>query len=184
MASQRSESESDVAKRRGPRSRSDADLIAGLVFIAFGAAFGVASANYQLGSLREMGPGYAPLLFAVVLIALGIGVVVKAYAAPDTHHPGEAPPEDEAAAEGLRFERIQWRPVVFITAASLFFAFTVDGLGLMPATFGTAAIAGFAGRGMTLVRVLVIAAGLTLGSYVVFVVLLQLRISLLGDWLG
>ena len=184
MASQRSEAEGEGTQRRGLRPRSDADLIAGLIFIAFALAFGVASLDYQLGSLRQMGPGYAPLLFAVVLLALGVGVVVKAYISPDTHQPGDAPPEDEAVAEGLPFERIHWRPVVFISAAVLFFAFTVDGLGLMPATFGTAAIAGLAGRGITLVRAFMIAAGLTLGSYVVFVLLLQLRLPLLGDWLG
>ena len=189
MASQRSESKrsesgGDGIRRRSLRPRSDADLISGLVFIAFGVAFGVASLGYELGSLRQMGPGYAPLLFAVVLIGLGVGVVVKAYVAPDTLHPGEAPPEGEPPTEGLRFERLQWRPVVFITAAPMFFAFTVDGLGLLPATFGCAAIAGLAARNTTLVRALVTAAGLTLGSYVVFVVLLQLRLPLLGDWLG
>lgn len=168
--------------RRGLRPRSDADLIAGLVFVALGTAFGVASFNYEIGSLREMGPGYAPLLLAVVLVGLGIGVIAKAYVSPDTHHPGELPPEDTSV--GLRFERVLWRPIVFVMAAVLFFAFTVDGLGLLPATFGTAAIAAFAGTAMTLARALAVAVGLTVGCYVVFVVLLQLRLPLLGDWLG
>jgi hypothetical protein len=175
---------SDVSPhtRRGLRPRSDADLIAGLVFVSFGIAFGVASFDYEIGSLREMGSGYAPLLLAVVLVGLGIGVIAKAYISPDTHHPGELPPEDGSV--GLRFERILWRPIVFVIAAVLFFALMVDGLGLLPATFGTAVIAAFAGKAMTLVRALIIAAGLTLGCYVVFVVMLQLRLPLLGEWLG
>ena len=180
MASPRSEASPPT--RRGLRPRSDADLIAGRVFVAFGIAFGVASLNYEIGSLREMGSGYAPLLLAVVLVGLGIGVIAKGYVSPDTHHPGELPPED--ASQGLHFERVQWRPIVFVVVAVLFFALTVDGLGLLPATFGTSAIAAFAGKAMAPVRALVIAAGLTLGSYVVFVVLLQLRLPLLGDWLG
>lgn len=164
------------------RPRSDADLVAGLVFIAFGVAFGVGSLGYDIGSLREMGPGYAPLLLAVVLVGLGVGIVVKAYVSPDTHHPGELPPDDPAV--GLHFERVAWRPIVLVTAATLFFAVTVDGLGLLPATFGTAAIACFAGTGLSLVRTAAIAVGLTVGCYVVFVLLLQLRLPLLGDWLG
>jgi hypothetical protein len=174
---------SDVSRptRRGLRPRSDADLIAGVVFVAFGVAFGVASFNYEIGSLREMGPGYAPLLLAVVLLGLGIGVIAKAYVSPDTHHPGELPPEDDSV--GLSFERVLWRPIVFVMAAVLFFGVTVDGLGLLPAAFGTAAIAAFAGREMSLVRAFVIAVGLTLGCYAVFVVLLQLRLPLLGEWL-
>ena len=180
MASPRSDASPPT--RRGLRPRSDADLIAGLVFVGFGIAFGVASFNYDIGSLREMGSGYTPLLLAVVLVGLGIGVIAKAYVSPDTHHPGELPPEDESV--GLRFERVLWRPVVFVMAAVLFFGLTVDGLGLLPATFGTAAIAAFAGKAMTLLRTFAIAAGLTLGCYAVFVVLLQLRLPLLGEWLG
>lgn len=168
----------------GLRPRSNADLVAGLVFTAFGLAFGIGSLRYDIGSMREMGSGYFPLLLAVVLVGLGIGTVAKAYTSPDTHLPGELPPEGEGPPEGLRFGRVIWRPILLITAASLFFAFTVDGLGLLPATFGTALIATFAGSAMKPVRALVIAAALTLGCYVVFVLLLQLRLPLLGDWLG
>ena len=180
MASPRSEGSPPPG--RGVRPQSDADLIAGLVFVAFGVAFGVGSLNYELGSLREMGSGYAPLALAVVLVGLGSGVIAKAYVSPDTHHPGELPSEE--ASHGLRFERVHWRPIVFVVAAVLFFALTVDGLGLLPATFGTSAIAAFAGKAMSPVRALAIAAGLMVGCYVVFVVLLQLRLPLLGDWLG
>ncbi|MBA2770241.1 MAG: tripartite tricarboxylate transporter TctB family protein [Sporichthyaceae bacterium] len=176
------QNEVDATARRGLRPRSDADLIAGLVFVAFGVAFGVASLGYTIGSLREMGSGYAPLLFALVLTGLGIGAIVKAYVSPDTHHPGELPPEDGSV--GLGFERVHWRPIVFVVAALLFFALTVDGLGLLPATFGTSAIAAFAGKGMAPFRALLIAVGLTVGCYVVFVLLLQLRLPLLGEWLG
>jgi uncharacterized membrane protein (DUF485 family) len=65
-----------------------------------------------------------------------------------------------------------------------FFAFTVDGLGLLLATFGTGLLAALARPGTALVRALVIAASLTVASWVIFVVLLQLRLALLGDWLG
>lgn len=167
---------------RGLRPRSDADLVAGLVFVVFGVAFGVGSLGYDLGSLREMGPAYFPLLLAVILVALGVGTVVKAWTSPDTHLPGELPPEDDSVA--LRFEKVKWRPILLITVASLLFALTVDGLGLLPAAFGTALVAAFAGSAMTVVRAAVIAVGLTLGCYVVFVILLQLRLPLLGDWLG
>ncbi len=176
------QSEAGLTATPGRASRSDADLIAGVVFVVFGVAFGVASLGYKIGALGAMGSGYAPLLFAVMLTALGVGVMVKAFVSPDTHHPGELPPEDTSV--GLGFERVHWRPVVFVVAALLFFAFTIDGLGLLPATFGTSLIAAFAGKGMPPVRALLIAAGLTVGCYVVFVLLLQLRLPLLGEWFG
>ncbi len=184
MASPRSDGgPGGTSPRPGLRPASGADLIAGLVFVAFGLAFAVGSFNYDLGSLREMGPAYAPLLLAVVLVGLGVGIGVKAYVAPDRSHPGELPPDDPDAP-GLRFGRVEWRPLALITAATLYFALTVDGLGLLPATFGTAAIAALAGKGVSVVRALLIAAGLTVGTYIVFVLLLQLRLPLLGDWLG
>lgn len=79
---------------------------------------------------------------------------------------------------------IQWRPTVTIFAAVAFFALTVDGLGLLPATFGTGLLAAMARPGTRPLRALVIALGLALASWIIFVVLLQLRLALFGDWLG
>jgi hypothetical protein len=73
---------------------------------------------------------------------------------------------------------------VAIFAAVGFFALTVDGLGLLPATFGTGLLAAMARPGTRPLRALAIAVGLTLASWLIFVVLLQLRLALFGDWLG
>ncbi|PVG83047.1 hypothetical protein DDE18_11085 [Nocardioides gansuensis] len=167
------------------RPRSSADLIAGLVLAAFGLAFAVAALGYDRGSLLNMGPGYFPLVVAGILVALGVAIVVKAYVAPDlSHHDTPARSDGESRDEGLAFAAVLWRPIVATTAALVFFAFTVDGLGLVLATFGTALIVPFAAKEMTVARALVIAVGLTVVSLVIFVVLLQLRLALLGEWLG
>ncbi|MDR7384431.1 hypothetical protein J2S48_003946 [Promicromonospora iranensis] len=154
-----------------------------------------------------MGPGYVPFALGLVLAGLGLATVAKAYLAPDPDL-GEAPadaavsdatgvddavPEDAVAEHAVSdadaldprpLAGIQWRPTVAIFAAVTFFAVTVDGLGLLLATFGTGLLAALARQGTGPVRALVIAAGLTLASWVIFVVLLQLRLALLGDWLG
>ncbi|THJ07321.1 tripartite tricarboxylate transporter TctB family protein [Nocardioides sp.] len=165
------------------RPRSDADLVAGVVFIGFGLAFGVAASRYDVGSLLRMGPGYFPLVVSSLLVVLGVVIAVKAYVAPDLAHLEDLDTPDEEK-EGLSFGRVRWQPSVLLVGAAVFFALTVDGLGLLPATFGTGVIAAFARPGARPLRVLTIAAGLTLACYVIFVVLLQLRLSLLGDWLG
>lgn len=181
--------------------RSSADLIAGLLFVAFGLAFAVAAARYDRGSLLNMGPGYVPLLLGGLLVALGAAVGVKAYVSPDMSHLDRAgadhdgdgsdgPEEAEAAArrardaDGLSFEAVAWRPLVLVSAAILLFTMTIDGLGLLPATFGAAVVACFAARDITVVRAVLTAVGLTVVSLVIFVVLLQLRLPLVGDWLG
>jgi hypothetical protein len=161
-----------------------------------------------------MGPGYVPLALGLVLVALGLAIVVKAYVAPDpasaeTHDGGlrDAVVQDGPASDGRTQDAVvpdremgevqdadapdprplaglQWRPLVAIFGAVLFFALTVDGLGLLPATFGTGLLAALARPGTRLVRALVIAVSLMVASWIIFVVLLQLRLSLLGDWLG
>ncbi|PUB24379.1 tripartite tricarboxylate transporter TctB family protein [Promicromonospora sp. AC04] len=203
------------------RPRSTGDLVAGLIFVGLGAAFAIGALGYDLGSLLEMGPGYVPLVLGLVLAALGVAIVVKAYVAPDPA-PGEvsdaagsgrAVPDaevpdggapdtevpDAAASDGVASDRvptdadvpdprplagIQWRPTVAIFAAVGFFALTVDGLGLLPATFGTGLLAAMARPGTRVLRALLIAVGLTLTSWIIFAVLLQLRLALFGDWLG
>lgn len=153
-----------------------------------------------------MGPGYLPLALGLALTALGLAVVVKAYVAPDPA-PGEAPgggvqdavvqddevrdaeardsgTQDADAPDPRPLAGIQWRPTVAVFAAVTFFALTVDGLGMLFATFGTGLLAALARPGTNPVRALVIAVGLTAASWVIFVVLLQLRLPLLGDWLG
>lgn len=138
-----------------------------------------------------MGPGYLPLALGLVLTALGLTIVVKAYVAPDPA-PGDAPDggtqdavgPDADAPDPRPLAGIQWRPTVAVFAAVTFFALTVDGLGLLLATFGTGLLAALARTGTGAMRALVIAVGLTAASWVIFVLLLQLRLPLLGDWLG
>jgi hypothetical protein len=158
-----------------------------------------------------MGPGYVPFALGMVLAALGGVIVAKAYVAPDPAPgavadgamsdapmsdaplsdapPSDAPPSDRMkpdpdAPDPRPLAGIQWRPTVAIFAAVGFFALTVDGLGLLPATFGTGLLAAMARSGTRPLRALVVAVGLTLASWVIFVVLLQLRLALFGDWLG
>ncbi len=143
-----------------------------------------------------MGPGYLPLALGLALAGLGVIIVVKAYVAPDPAPGGvsAAAVSDAAASDRVTPDAdapdprplagIQWRPTAAIFAAVAFFALTVDGLGLLPATFGTGLLAALARPGTRPLRALAVAAGLTLASWIIFVVLLQLRLALFGDWLG
>ena len=137
-----------------------------------------------------MGPGYLPLALGLVLALLGLATIAKAYLAPEPlpDVPGAAAPGQETPDSDTQDPRplagIQLRPTAAVFAAVTFFALTVDGLGLLSATFGTGLLAALGRPGTRAVRALVIAAGLTVASWIIFVVLLQLRLPLLGDWLG
>ena len=144
------------------------DLLSGAVFTGFGLAFAIAAANYEVGSPLRMGPGFFPLVLGVLLVVLGVSVAVKGF----------------VAGEGGEIGTVPWRSLLLLLAAILFFGFTVRDLGLAPALFVTVLLAGLAGRNPRLIPALVIAVSLTALSVLIFVVILQLRLKLVGPWLG
>jgi hypothetical protein len=151
------------------------------MFIVIGGAFAIGSRSYELGSLLQMGPGYVPLMVGLLLAALGAAVVVKAFVAPD-----RVPATDGTTDHGppLEFGRIRWRPTLLIFAALFFFAFTFEGLGLFLSVFGTSVLASYARAGTTVRQAVLPAVGLSVGSWLIFVLALQQRLPLVGEWLG
>ena len=144
------------------------DLLAGAVFTGFGLAFAVTSTTYEIGTALRMGPGFFPLVLGAILVLLGISIAVKGF----------------VAGEGGDLGTVPWRSLVLLIAAILFFGATVRDLGLVPALFVSVLLAALAGRNAKLVPSVVIAASLTALSVLIFVVALQLRLSLIGPWLG
>ena len=143
------------------------DILAGGVFIVIGVAFATGSLAYPIGSPLEMGPGYYPLVLGGILVGFGLIVIVKGF----------------IAGEGEPVGDVDWRAVVLVTAALLFFGLTIRGLGLIGALFG-ASVLGALARAETSVRdVLLISVGLTALCVAIFVFALQLRLPLFGSWI-
>jgi uncharacterized protein YggT (Ycf19 family) len=149
------------------RRRSFPDVLAGGVFVLIGGAFAVGSLSYELGTPLRMGPGYFPLLVGAILAALGVAIVLKGL----------------VAGEVIAFGSIPWRAITAIVLAVLFFGFTVRRLGFVPTSAVTAFLTTLASSRVRLLTALVVAAGLTVASTLIFVVALQLRIPLWGSWL-
>jgi Tripartite tricarboxylate transporter TctB family len=143
------------------------DVAAGSVFIVFGLGFTVGALAYDIGSPLRMGPGYVPLALGVVLAGLGVAIIAKGL----------------IAGEGEPIGYVDWRAVVLVTVALLFFGITVRGLGVVGALFGATLLAALARSLTSLGEALVIAAGLTVLSVVIFIVALQLRLPLIGPWI-
>ena len=150
-------------------NRAVTDILAGLIFVAFGLAFAIASLRYELGTPLRMGPGYFPLVLGGILVLLGLFIAGK----------GLIP---SSGAEG-RFGSVPWRALILLVVAVLFFGLTVRGLGLVPATAVTALLTALASYRTGILAAVAIAAGLTVLSVLIFVVALQLRLPLFGPWL-
>ena len=140
--------------------------LCGAIFIGGGLFFAYQSLTLDIGTAFRMGPGYFPLVLAIVLVALGLIVLVQAM-----------------RVAGEPIGPIAWRGMAFILPAPIFFGLTVRGLGFVPAVFLTALIAAFASRRMGLGMALLLSAALTLFSVAVFSYALGLPFQRFGPWL-
>lgn len=141
------------------------NAICGLTFIALGSFFILQSLSLDLGTAFRMGPGYFPLVLAGILTLLGVVVLVQA-----------------TRVKGEPMGPIALRGMLFILPAPVFFGLTVRGLGFVPSLFFSALIAAFASTRMKPLMALLLAAGITLFSVVVFSYALGLPFERFGPW--
>jgi hypothetical protein len=143
------------------------DLAAGAMFVAFGSFFAMEALRYEFGTPFRMGPGFMPVVLGGILVALGIAVAAQ----------GLRKGGDTAAPPW------PWRGFVLVLGTILFFAATVRGLGFLPTvSVATFAVAMSSTRNSVL-SALVIAIGLCVLCYLIFVVGLGMIIPLVGPWL-
>lgn len=143
------------------------DILAGGIFVLFGLAFALGALAYDLGTPLRMGPGYVPLVLGGLVAGLGVLVIIKGF----------------IAGEGGDIGQVEWRALILIMAAMLFFGVTVRGLGVVGALFGTSFLAALARSSTRLWEALAIAVALTALSIFIFIFALQLRLPLAGPWL-
>jgi hypothetical protein len=133
--------------------KSPRDFWAGLMFIAFGLFFLiVAQVNYQMGTAVRMGPGYFPSVLGGMLAILGAIVLF-----------------DSFVLEGTPVPKFHFRPLLFILASSLAFAYLLKPLGLVLASAALIFIAAFGGHEFRFKEVAILTAVLIVFSVIVFV---------------
>ena len=54
------------------RIRNQQDVAAGVLYVAFGAAFSLGALHYKLGDAARMGPGWFPFWIGVLLVMVGV----------------------------------------------------------------------------------------------------------------
>jgi hypothetical protein len=96
------------------RIRNGKDFYAGLFFFLIGAAVVYAAHSYSLGTARDMGPGYFPILIGYLLLVIGGAIVVRGL---------------WFKGEGLKIYSI--RPLLMVSCAALSFAFLLKPFGLI-----------------------------------------------------
>ena len=148
---------------------SQRDFTAGLLFSAFGVAFAWGATTYTVGSGARMGPGYFPLIVGVLVALLGALITARSLI---VH-----------TEDGEPVGSIAWRPLIFIIGANVLFGVLLGGLpsiglppmGLIVAIYVLTLVASLAGDQFQLKAVLILATILAAGSYLAFVVALNLQ---------
>lgn len=148
--------------------KSQQDLWAGLMFVGFGVFFMVVALGtpefldrllgtrlipgYQMGSAVRMGPAYFPVVLGGMLAVLGLLVLA-----------------DAVVEEGPKVAKFNFRPLLFILASSLAFAYLLKPLGLVLAAITLVFISAYGGHEFKWKEVAILSVVLVIFSVLVFV---------------
>jgi putative tricarboxylic transport membrane protein len=145
--------------------RSIKDLLAGLIYIFFGASAIFIARDYNMGTAVKMGPAYFPTVLSMLLIAVGAISVIRAF-----------------ILQGTPIGVISIKGLFLVTAAIVVFGLLVRGAGLaiaLPLMLFISAAASVKFHWQTM---LMIALGLTLFCVLVFVKGLGIPLPVIGPW--
>jgi hypothetical protein len=138
------------------------DALSGLLFLAAGLVGGALSLNLPMGDRIRMDAGYMPFVLSITLCGLGVVILARALL-------------NRAAAAAAW----QARPLFFVVVAALVFGLTIERTGLLLSIFLTVLTAAAAMPEWRRLEALALAAGLSIFSVLLFVMLLRLPIPVL-----
>jgi hypothetical protein len=142
-------------------SRDYRDIVGGILLAVLGLAFSsYAAANYELGTLRRMGPGMFPTSLGIVLAAFGLVIAVPAF-----------------FRSGKRPEVRIWTPI-FVLAGVAAFAITIIPFGLIPAVLCVVVISSFAELRIKPFSLSILSTALCIIAWLVFRVGLGLPVAM------
>lgn len=153
-----------IARHPGWQVLSRKDVLAGLMFMAIGLAGLWYSRDYPIGTALRMGTGYVPRLLCWALAGLGLLILIQGL-------------RDGSAAKISDGQTVSaWRPVIFVTASMIFFALTLESLGLVVSIALLTGIGAIAARILRPVETIVAGVVMIILSWAIFIIGLGLVI--------
>lgn len=137
------------------------DFLAGFMFVFFGAAAGILSLEYQIGTAAKMGPGYFPFALGVFLVGLGLGVMAKSLSGGKGTSPGPS---------------FRLKPLTLILSSVILFSFLLRPLGLIATTVLLVLVSSAAGEQFRVKDALLNSAVLVGIVFLVFVFFLEFQV--------
>ena len=127
-------------------------ILSGLMFAGIGVLALTIARNYPMGSALRMGPGYFPNVLGGIMILFGIIMMAQ----------GVLKPEKVGGAWSVR-------ALAILPIATVIFGTLMEHLGFIPALLILIFLSALAGREFRLVEVALLAIGLTVGSWALFI---------------
>ena len=128
------------------------NFLSGLFFIGVGGLGIFMAQDYPMGTALRMGPGYFPIVLSALLILFGIYCLVQGLLKPEKL-PGNWSP----------------RALLILPLATVVFGVLMEHAGFIPALIALTFISAYAGNEFKFMEVLLMAIGLTVGSWALFI---------------
>ncbi len=132
------------------------ELLSGALIFAIGAFFFLGAAEYPMGTIARMGPGFVPRTLGGIGMGLGLIVATAALRAP-----GPLP-------------RVSWRALATIPGSIAAFGLLLPRVGLVGAVFVTSVISMLANPEATPRLIAVVSVVLAVFCWILFILLLGL----------
>jgi len=145
------------------RIRDPKNFMAGLLFTGLAIVLAYDALLLPLGTVSRMGPGYFPLVLAVILGGLGLVVIVNSL-----------------RFEGGTVSGFEWRGFVLVTVAIVAFGATINRFGFVPAVVISVGLCILASTRFRPVTAITLIAFLLVFCWVVFIWGLGLPVRLFG----
>ena len=143
------------------------EFLSGLLLVGFGSGALLIARNYRIGTAFRMGPGYFPVVLALLLIAIGIVVALSAFRSGE----GKVP-------------RVAWRPLFVVTGATALFGLIINGAGLLLTTLALVVASRFARPGYPWLETAILSVALSALCAGIFHFGLRIQMPLLPTWWG
>lgn len=146
------------------------DYYAGALISFIGVFMGLNSLNYNIGNLRNIGPGMLPMALSIILCGLGVLIALNA-----------AEPTGEGAHDHLDPEASKYPNIkggIAIVLGMLAFVVLTQTVGMVAGTFFCVFIAAIGDKDATWIGSLVLASVITVVGVVVFIYGLKMNLPL------
>ena len=161
------------------------DRLGGALMFATGLAAAAIGYGYDLGTLRQMGPGWFPVALGLLLAVLGLGVMLTGRDKLSAPPPSGEPQDEVSDLAHLATDgdgtagKSPVRSVFFVLASVGAFSLLIPILGLILTVIISVALASMADPKSRPVPVLMLGVGLAALTSVIFVFGLGLQMDLL-----